>query len=417
MVARIITGSGIHGLVRYNADKVDKGKASVLYAQGMLWDKPTPSQVIERFRKRMEKNVRTKTNVVHISLNFSIKDKLSEELMQKITMDYMERIGFGSQPFVVYRHDDTAHPHVHIITSNIDQDGKRIETHNLGKTLSEKARVEIEQKYGLVKAQGAKGMLQPITPLERISTADPGKKSKISNVITEVMRTYRYSSHGEFRAALSPFGIGFRIVEKQKGRGMLYFIQDDNGKPLGMPISASSIYSKPTYVNLEKRFVRNKLAKEMGKQKLKDKIRKLLDEAVGEKTGLSGFKQKLSRNAVHLHLAISSDGRAFGAVYVDHVSRSVFKGSELSKELSAGSISKVFELQSESKPGPLQVPVAKENLAPYSADDRGPFINDQEDIGSHLIWILGPDKRGAYVEDPQFTGRVRKRKKRKKGSR
>lgn len=415
MVARIITGSSIHGLVRYNENKVVNGDASVIFAQGMLSESPTASQVIDRFRKRMEKNVRTKTNVVHISLNFSAKDRIDEELLQKVTLEYMERIGFGSQPFIVYRHFDTAHPHVHIITSNIDQEGKRIETHNIGKTLSENARVEIEKKYNLVRAEGKRDIGLPFLPVDRAVTAGTEKKTTITNIITEVMRTYRYSSHGEFKAALAQYGIGFRIIEKQQGRGMLYFIQDDKGMPLGVPIRASSIFSKPTYTNLEKRFERNGKAKQAVKLQLKNKINRLLQEAALEKSGIKGFKEKLSKNAVYLHLATASDGRAFGAIYVDHLSRSVFKGSELSKILSAGSLTKVLEPDLVRKQVSSQTDPGKEIPRSNSFDGQsGP--GKIEIAVEELAWVLGPDNRGAYVEDPHNQDSKRKRKKRKKES-
>lgn len=56
----------------------------------------------------------------------------------------MERIGFGEQPYLVYKHNDAAHTHVHIATINIKPDGKRIDTHGIGWKLSEPARIALE---------------------------------------------------------------------------------------------------------------------------------------------------------------------------------------------------------------------------------------------------------------------------------
>ncbi len=64
----------------------------------------------------------------------------------------MTGIGFGEQPYLVYQHHDSGHAHIHIVTTNIKGDGKRISLHNLGKQLSEKTRREIENEFKLIKA-------------------------------------------------------------------------------------------------------------------------------------------------------------------------------------------------------------------------------------------------------------------------
>src|SRR5436309_2592085 len=99
-------------------------------------------------------NSRVKTNAMHIMLNFDVGEKLSIAKMQEITTAYMDKIGFGDQPYLVYQHRDAAHPHVHVVTTNIKTDGQRINIHNIGRTLSETARKALEVEFNLVKAEG-----------------------------------------------------------------------------------------------------------------------------------------------------------------------------------------------------------------------------------------------------------------------
>ena len=113
-------------------------------------------QLTRRFQDLTSLNRRTKTNALHISLNFAPGEKLSAEQLEEISKRYLDRIGFGNQPCLIYQHFDAGHPHVHLVTVNIDREGKRIETHNLGKNQSEKARKEIEQEFGLVAAEKQK---------------------------------------------------------------------------------------------------------------------------------------------------------------------------------------------------------------------------------------------------------------------
>src|ERR1700748_520354 len=145
MVARFVNGKGIRGMLHYNENKVTAGEAKLLLASGFAGDAAQYSlaQKLRRFEHLTVLNGRVKTNAVHITLNFDPQDKLTNEQLQQISLAYMERIGFGDQPFLVYRHHDAAHTHVHITTVNIKLDGSRIDTHGIGWKLSEPARTAI----------------------------------------------------------------------------------------------------------------------------------------------------------------------------------------------------------------------------------------------------------------------------------
>jgi len=110
-------------------------------------------QKLRRLEMLTELNQRTKYNSVHISLNFDPSEKLPDELLKQIAEEYLDKLGFGGQPYLLYRHEDAGHPHLHIVTTNIQPDGRAIHLHNLGKRKSEPARKEIEIKYGLIKAE------------------------------------------------------------------------------------------------------------------------------------------------------------------------------------------------------------------------------------------------------------------------
>jgi type IV secretory pathway VirD2 relaxase len=135
---------------------VQKGMAQCIHAENFLKeaDEMNFLEKLKRFEKQIAKNNRAKTNTLHISLNFDLSDKLSKEKLKSIASDYMEKIGFGNQPWLLYKHEDAGHPHIHIVTTNIQADGKRIDTFNIGRNQSEKARKELELKYELVRARG-----------------------------------------------------------------------------------------------------------------------------------------------------------------------------------------------------------------------------------------------------------------------
>lgn len=355
MVAKIISGKDIGGVLHYNEHKVQEGEARLILASGFAGEiaDMNMQQKKQRFEHLTMLNGRVKTNTLHISLNFDPTEKINGEKMQQIAIDYMERIGFGDQPYIVYRHLDAAHPHIHIATVNIQPDGKRIDIHNIGRTLSETARKEIEQKYKLVKAQGRKqAQGQDIKPVE-IEKAIYGKsqtKRAITNVVGAVVKEYIVTSLPELNAALSQYNVvAYRGNENSRmyERGGLQFsLTDKKGKRIGIPIKASALYGKPTLANLEKRFERNGENRKQHKDYLKQRIDKVRGKYA--QSTRSTFTKELAKQGIYVVFRQSEQGQLYGLTYVDNVNKTIFNGSDLGKEYGAKSISGTF--------GPKDIP-------------------------------------------------------------
>ncbi|MBN3583376.1 relaxase/mobilization nuclease domain-containing protein [Algoriphagus aestuarii] len=348
MVAKIITGKTIGGVIRYNEQKVKHGQAKLLQMGGFAVKNLTVNDKIQIFKEVKKLNTRTKTNTVHVSLNFSPKDKVDEFVLQKIAADYLKGIGFENQPYLLYQHFDAAHPHIHLVTTNITCEGKRIETHNLGKIKSEKTRREIEGRYQLVKAEEQRK--QKVNLLQSLEKAAYGKqetKASISNIVQEVIRTYQFASLPELNAVLGQFNVcayrGEKESEMFKNRGLVYSILDADGNRLGVPVKASSIYSKPTLPRLEKMFLRNKEAKKQHRETLRGQIQDVLKSC----TSLEEFTGRLRPKGIKPVFRINEEGRLYGVTYIDNVNRCVFNGSALGKDLSANALSARFSLNAD----------------------------------------------------------------------
>lgn len=241
MVCKVRSGKNIKGALNYNENKVKEGVAECIGAANFVGE---PQQLtffgkLARFEQLIEKNARAKTNCVHISLNFDVSEKLSQNKLNEIAADYMDKIGFADQPYLVYQHNDAAHPHLHIVTTNIQEDGKRISIHNLGKNQSEIARKEIEDKYGLVKA-GSAPQHEIHTKLNRAVYGKSETKRTIDNIVGEVMKRYKFSSLTEFNAVLRQYNVmadrgkeGMVMYEKN---GLRFSLLDSKGNKVGVPI-------------------------------------------------------------------------------------------------------------------------------------------------------------------------------------
>src|SRR5258705_13763469 len=123
MVAKIASPHSIKRALNYNEKKVQSGHAICIYAGNFLksLDKLNFYNKLQRFQDLISLNDRAqKSNTLHISLNFHPSEHLDARVLTAIANEYMERIGFGKQPYLVYEHKDAGHPHIHIVTTNIE---------------------------------------------------------------------------------------------------------------------------------------------------------------------------------------------------------------------------------------------------------------------------------------------------------
>jgi hypothetical protein len=344
MVAVIHSGKSLRNVLNYNEQKVKQVKAECLSAHNYPKNVEDLNfyQKLSRLTNQAALNTRSQVNSVHISLNFDPSERLSKEKLQTIAHDYMQQIGFGDQPYLIYQHNDSGHPHLHLVTTNIKADGKRIELHNLGKNKSEPARKKIEEDFHLVKAS-SKSIREvvkiPTVNVQKVIYGQTETKRAITNVLDKVLTQYRYSSLAELNAILQLYNVyADRSSEDSKTfktGGLHYRVLDERGNKVGVPIKASSIYNKPTLKYLQEKFEK---ADELKKQH-KPRMRTQIDFAFHSNSlTLQQLKGWLRKEGIDLVPRKNKDGLVYGMTYVDHKTKCVFNGSGLGKNYSAKAI-------------------------------------------------------------------------------
>ena len=344
MVARINTSKSISKALNYNEQKVKDGKAEILAESGFLKDvdKLHFYDKINHFESFTSLNDRAITNTLHVSLNFDPSEVLSNEKMVEIAEAYMNKIEFGDQPYLVYRHYDSGHPHIHVVSTNIKKDGSRISMHNLGRNQSEKARKEMEVEFGLVKAEDKKNAntlkWQPVDARKVIYGKSETRRA-IANVLGPVLNQYKFSSLAELNAVLKVYNItadrgqeGSRIYSTN---GLTYRILDEQGNKVGIPQKASTFFMKPTLANLEKKFAANEVLKAPHKKRMQTSINWILNK---QPRSLEEFITELEKEHITVVLRKGRENLIYGITYVDHKTKCVFNGSDLGKQYSAKAI-------------------------------------------------------------------------------
>jgi Relaxase/Mobilisation nuclease domain. len=413
MVARITVSVSIKRALNYNEQKMRQGKAKCIFAHNFLKEAEHLNfyEKLQRFEDIISLNKRASTNAVHISLNFGLKEKIDREKLADIAYFYMDKIGFAGQPYLVYQHLDAGHPHIHIVSTNIQKDGKRISLHNLGKNESTNARKEIEVTYNLVKAEDqSKQQSDETKPLHaaRVTYGKSPTKRGIINVLDSVLPKYKYASLAELNAVLKLYNLtadrGKETGIIFRKRGLVYRILDERGNKMGVPIKASSIYNKPTLSYLEKRFQENELSKQAYKKKLKTSIDWIM---VRPPKSLQDFKTALEREKINLVIRRNDNGIIYGLTYIDHNTKCVFNGSDIGKEYSAKSILEKCGI-SQSLPIQQQPEKNKSKHTQKTSPDLNPY--EKEELSKLLEAIITPTEQFNYLP---YELRKQKRKKKK----
>lgn len=345
MVAVIKTGSSIKKPLQYNEQKMKQDVALLIHSKNYL--KATHqlsfSDKINTLEKLIRLNTRARLNSVHISLNFDPSEKLEKEALAKIADTYMQQIGFGSQPYLVYQHHDAGHPHIHIVTTNIQENGKAIKMFNIGRNQSEKARKAIEKEFNLVEAQH-KQLKQVYeikqVNIQKVQYGKSATKRAITNVLDAILPTYKYASLPELNAVLRQYNVqaerGSETSRTYKNNGLVYRVLNEKGQKIGAPIKASAIYNKPGWPFLQAKFVQNEGLKQPHKIRVKNAIEFSFIRKPSQ--SLHEFAEALQKERIQLIFRQNDQGVIYGLTYIDQQSKCVFNGSDLGKQFSSNAI-------------------------------------------------------------------------------
>ena len=420
MVAVIKAGSSIHRILNYNEQKVKEGLAECISAINypIEVEKLTLKNKLNRLLNQAALNENVTRNSVHISLNFDPSEQLSKEQLNEIADTYMQKIGFGEQPYLVYQHADAGHPHIHIVTLKVRKNGSRIDIQNIGRNQSEKARKEIEQMYNLVKAEDSKQrqayQLKPVN-VQKVQYGRSETKGAITNVLDAVLNSYKYTSLPELNAVLQQYNIiadrGSEHSRIFHNNGLVYRIVDDKGNKVGVPIKASDFYSNPGLQFLKTKFQENELARQPHKIRVRNAID--LASIKNPHHSVQSLIKSLEKDAIYTVLRQNEEGLIYGITYVDHRTKCIFNGSDLGKQYTAKSI---LERCNELKETPGQ----KQKFAPQSSSKtstqeeqmKAPSAFQNKDGIDLLETLLQHENTSGYVPN-QLTGKGKKKRKKR----
>ena len=249
MVAKISMGTSLYGALAYNGLKVNEGEGRLL-AVNRVFDDGSGRVDVARaerdFKRFMPEQVRTRNKVIHISLNPHPDDRLTDTELEQLAREYLDRLGYGDQPYLVFKHEDISRHHLHIVSVNVDENGRRLNCDFIHRR-SKRITSELEKKYGLHPADRRQHRTD--NPLRRVDTSQGDVKRQVSNVAKAVMATYKFQTMGEYRALLSLYNVTVEeahgMVDGREYHGWSIFrYRPTTRQPLMMPATRPATLSR-----------------------------------------------------------------------------------------------------------------------------------------------------------------------------
>lgn len=405
MVANIRSGSSPGGALRYNKEKVDKDEAEILFWQKMLepFDKHGRLDVnacMDSFWPYLEANRRTTNTVFHASLNPSPEDKLTDEQLREIAQEYMERMGYSKQPYIVFKHKDISREHLHLVSLRVDEQGRKL-PHDFEARRSVEILRDLERKYGLHPSIKGEEQADRIS-LHKVNYKKGNVKQQISSVVRSCLRNYKCSSYGEFRTLLELFNVS---VEERTGTaggrdyaGVIYGAMTNDGYGVGTPIKSSKIGKDVGYKALQKHYENSKI--KLKEEGALDRLRQTVKDAMSPYNTRDEFRRLLKADNIDAIFRINPVGRIYGVTFIDHNAGIVANGSLLGKEFSANVFNELYPASEKEERHTVEQHAAQQH------EQRNHTVNPLSGIVDTVLDLA--DTR-AYEEQQRIQRRRRKK--------
>ena len=405
MVANIRTGATVGGAIRYNEEKVNCGQAEVLFWHRMLDPFDTAGcmsheRCMASFEPFLQTNRRTTNTVFHVSLNPSPEDRLTDEQLGEIAREYMERMGYGEQPYIVFKHGDIAREHLHVVSLRVDSMGRKIsDSHEYDRSMS--ILRDLEQKYGLhpsIKGQE----LQDREGLRKVDYPKGDVKQQVSSTVRSCLRHYLCTSFGEWRTLLEAFNVSAEertgTIDGRDYAGMIYGALTDDSYGIGTPFKSSRIGKDVGYEALQRYYERSKAAlKEPGAL---DGLRGKVVDEMERCTNRAEFCERLHDKGVDAVFRLNAAGRIYGVTFIDHKQGIVANGSLLGRSFSANAFEQQFHIET------MSMGVSRSTSKQPQSSSKELYQSDQSIHPLDAILELADVQ--TYEEQQQVSKRKRK---------
>ena len=343
MIAKISPPSkDLMKTLTYNFRKVDRDQADILLSEQLSADgRLTAERVFREMTAYIPSGTRTKNIVFHASINPRPDELLSDDRLRTIAREYLRRLGYGDQPFIVFKHRDIAREHIHLVSTRVRHDGRKIRD-TMEHVRSTRIMRSLEAKFGLLPS-GHSQKKEDVSVKPSAVDIDVGDiKRQVAAAVQYVLGRYAFQSVGEMNQLLTRFRVTAEEVKtERKGRpfdGIVYAASDADGHKICTPIKASEIGRQVSYAALRRHF-------EQSKSVVRERagaIRRAIADVMQTSPDRAEFIDRMRGHGIETVTRINAAGRLYGITFIDDANGIAVNGSRLGKGFAANVFNAYF---------------------------------------------------------------------------
>ena len=343
MIAKISPPSkDLMKTLTYNFRKVDRDQADILLSGQLSADgRLTAERVFREMTAYIPSGARTKNIVFHASINPRPDEPLSDDRLRTIAHEYLCRLGYGDQPFIVFKHRDIAREHIHLVSTRVRHDGSKIRD-TMEHVRSTRIMRSLEAKFGLLPS-GHSQKKEGVSDKPSAVDIDAGDiKRQVAAAVEHVLGRYAFQSVGEMNLLLARFRVTAEEVKtERKGRpfdGIVYAATNADGHKICTPIKASEIGRQVSYAALRHHFEQSKgVVRERA-----GAIRRAIADVMQTSPDRVEFIDRMRGHGIETVTRINAAGRLYGITFIDDANGIAVNGSRLGKGFAANVFNAYF---------------------------------------------------------------------------
>lgn len=359
--------------------------------------------------------------------------------MTVLAQKFMEKFGYGNQPYIVWLHEDIDRKHMHIVSVRINEKGEKID-HNREAIRAQNICRDMEVKYGLHPTLGEHSERELLS-LQKVDYPKGDVKAQVKHTARTLLECYNCHSLAEYNTLLNLYNVTvYEVrgsVDGKEYHGIMYGALDDDGQQAGTPFKSSKFGKVFGHEALQKKFGTS--VEKVKRDSLAERTCREIIKAMQDIGTKEDFAHRLKEADIEVIYRINSDGCLYGITFIDHAGRTVFNGSRLGKPFTANVFNELFNNPDTDRERLIPLPeheTPRQGNVPEQADNmnregqqgwQGTRQNGrQAEISGSLIdtsalgavdifsMLMEEDHTHEYI-DPAFRyGRRKKKKKRRR---
>ena len=404
MIAKISPPSkDLMKTLTYNFRKVDRDQADILLSGQLSADgRLTAERVFREMTAYIPSGARTKNIVFHASINPRPDEPLSDDRLRTIAREYLCRLGYGDQPFIVFKHRDIAREHIHLVSTRVRHDGSKIRD-TMEHVRSTRIMRRLEAKFGLLPSGHSQKKADVSAQPSAVEIGAGDIKRQVTAAVEYVLGRYAFQSVGEMNLLLARFRVTAEEVKtERKGRpfdGIVYAATDADGHKICTPIKASEIGRQVSYAALRRHFEQSKgVVRERA-----GAIRRAIADVMQTSPDRAEFIDRMRGHGIETVTRINAAGRLYGITFIDDANGIAVNGSRLGKGFAAN----VFNAYFAGEPNPFL-----EMSRPKEKEEQTAAVEELTESPNDMLPTeidLSLQVHGADLRELAFQRRLRNR--------